>query len=753
MATLDPKSLEAAKDHAKEIEKLLGSSAESVDVLNENFNLTVELLKKMRDTLGDSDEELIKFGNNILSNLTKETTIEGKILATKQAQSDILRQMVKSGISLVDSGGELSIQGKFLSSIMQQAAKAQAEQSSNFIRQVFFSERFNRNYAQAFGIAKKLPSHMTAAGNAMAKLPIIGSITSKVLTGLGSKLALMGVPVIGWITTAILLAVDLGKEILEVFKQADEAGTKFRMTVGFIRKNTVAIDEDARRIAIDFATVGATFDLAYNSVTAIMTTMGSLVGYSKGLVETGTIFAAQLGVSAEKSMVTLKAFAQISRSTMAAQRNMLGFVARLSQAGGTNLNEVMSDIAEFSQSNYRFMKGTTSELIKATVEARRMGTSLASVGKSANSLLNFTQSINDEMEASVLLGRSIDLQRARSLSYAGDLAGLNKEILRLAQAADFENMDPFQMQAFAKAVGLAESEISKMLVASRDQEEQNRLLAKDPSLKARVEEYRKILAASEKTTKNLGQQYLLDLQREANQTRMLAIQQQWTALTQKIAEEWLPVIDTMLKAIVPVINVISKAIQIAMKPITDLAKIYSGISKLMNTQNPEDYSKGWELAADGVKHHLLGSMTGVYDFIANLFKANSPHRLGQMYVDGFTKAAPLVEKSLTTSMTRAAASTADILSGMGLEPVGDNAPPGMGTIAPIAQRPKSVQDFSNMATDSTIMKVVDSINRLREDMLSGKLGANVRLDSQILAESTKRATDFRGGYGTNNARA
>ena len=55
--------------------------------------------------------------------------------------------------------------------------------------------------------------------------------------------------------------------------------------------------------------------------------------------------------------------------------------------------------------------------------------SLADVGKMAENLLDFENSINSEMEASVMLGRNVNLQKARELSLAGDLSGLQDEIL------------------------------------------------------------------------------------------------------------------------------------------------------------------------------------------------------------------------------------------------------------------------------------------------------------------------------------
>ena len=66
-----------------------------------------------------------------------------------------------------------------------------------------------------------------------------------------------------------------------------------------------------------------------------------------------------------------------------------------------------------------------------------MGTSMTEAARSSSHLLNFSTSISDEMEASVLLGKSLNLQHARELAYKGDILGLNKEILNIAKQSRF----------------------------------------------------------------------------------------------------------------------------------------------------------------------------------------------------------------------------------------------------------------------------------------------------------------------------
>ena len=107
----------------------------------------------------------------------------------------------------------------------------------------------------------------------------------------------------------------------------------------------------------------------------------------------------------------------------------------------------------------------------AAVEAKKMGVSLSEVASISDSLLNFEEGIAAQMEASMLLGREINLDRARQLNLAGDQAGMMKEVkAQVGSEAEFNKMNVLQRQALAGAIGLSTEELSKMV---REEEKSN----------------------------------------------------------------------------------------------------------------------------------------------------------------------------------------------------------------------------------------------------------------------------------------
>lgn len=759
MATPNPSNLKSAQQQAEELARSLKQAAEAGDDINFSFNLTNKLLgeivKKEKDRR-TPNSFIAKFSKNIAKSLNEAVDTEDRIHILKKKISELNRMeaaQTRRGVSI--SQEQLDIQESLNDALRDQ------EELHNF-QQVGMERIYGKIKAFQAGF-HRIGQNIRNAGNILVNKFSTGTgIVSTLMTKLGKGISAAGAGISTMATAmgigvagAILIAIALAKKVWEIFKKWDEEATKFRMSMGMTKNYTKGIDIDARRIAASFTDIGVKFEHIYESAKAIVQTMGSMISYSRGIGETISIFTSQLGISAEKSAQLFKSFGMISKNTMASQKNMMYFTAALSEAAGTNLSEVMGDIAEFTQSHYRFMARSVPEMIKAAVVARRMGTSLSSAGKSAESLLNFTQSINDEMEASVLLGRSIDLQRARTLAYARDTVGLNKEILRLAQQHDFESMDPFQVQAFAKALGKSEEEIAKILQTERERRDIQRAASKDPHLKKQLADYKKLMGANQEMAKASAKDYESKLKTRANQERMVALQNQWNKLIQELATEWLPVIHDALTTLIPVVKGVTFMLKLALQPVIALAKMLSGIVQMMKG----DFTGGLKTTMAGVTKVFLGPFSEKMDKIyQNWFESHSPHKLGQAFIDGFVAAEKPIENALMNPIKRSLEYAQQSLLGTNRSTVAGSrpAPVTLGGIKENSSLPslrRTTKNEEGVTMARVTEKISTSIDKLIENFRTGQIAANVYVDSQKLSLATERATRFRNGYGTNDATA
>jgi len=141
---------------------------------------------------------------------------------------------------------------------------------------------------------------------------------------------------------------------------------------------------------------------------------------------------------------------------------------QLAAMNRVNPSAVLKDMAGSSEAFAMFSKDGGDNMAKAAVQARALGLSLDTTSKIAEGLLDFEQSIGAEVEASVLLGRQLNFQKARELALTNDLEGAMKEVVKqVGTEAEFNKLMLPQRQALAKSIGVSVGDLAKM-VANQD---------------------------------------------------------------------------------------------------------------------------------------------------------------------------------------------------------------------------------------------------------------------------------------------
>jgi hypothetical protein len=173
----------------------------------------------------------------------------------------------------------------------------------------------------------------------------------------------------------------------------------------------------------------------------------------------------QYGISADSTAKLMSQMMAVSGLTAQAAQSTIGMVGELARAEGVAPAAVLEDMAENTEFFASFAKDGGKNLGVAAVQARKLGLSLGTTAKIADSLLDFEGSIEKQMEASVLLGRNINLDKARGLAFSGDMVGLQQEVLSLVGSqSEFEAMNVIQRRALADSIGVGVDELSKMIM-------------------------------------------------------------------------------------------------------------------------------------------------------------------------------------------------------------------------------------------------------------------------------------------------
>ena len=124
----------------------------------------------------------------------------------------------------------------------------------------------------------------------------------------------------------------------------------------------------------------------------------------------------------------------------------------------------MRDLAENAEFFAQFAKDGGQNLIGAGVAARKLGLDMSAVAGITESLLDFESSIEAQLEASMLLGRSINLDKARQLALNNDIEGVQREILKqVGGEVEFNKMNAIQRKKLAESIGLNVEQLSRLV--------------------------------------------------------------------------------------------------------------------------------------------------------------------------------------------------------------------------------------------------------------------------------------------------
>ena len=174
--------------------------------------------------------------------------------------------------------------------------------------------------------------------------------------------------------------------------------------------------------------------------------------------------AAATGQTADQLSNTLVALEAVSSASREVLLNQLRTNAAIIGRAGVTPSVVLQDIAQNTEFFATFAKEGGDNILRAAIAAKSLGSELGTVSGIAESLLDFESSIEAQLEASLLLGRQINLDRARQLFFVGKTEqGLQEVLKQVGSEAEFTRLLPIQRQKLASAVGLNVEQLSRLV--------------------------------------------------------------------------------------------------------------------------------------------------------------------------------------------------------------------------------------------------------------------------------------------------
>ena len=256
---------------------------------------------------------------------------------------------------------------------------------------------------------------------------------------------------------------------------AAKIATDFASSMLDIRQSLGTSAIDSAKLAGNITAAGAAAKVvggnsqeAEAAVKGLVREFGSLSVVTLEVSTQLGLITGQFGISGDNAAKLLKSMDAISTASIETNLNLISTVGELARAEGVAPAQVLNDMASDTELFAKFGKDGGKNIGLAAIQAAKLGVNMATVAGIAESLLDFESSITNEMEAEVLLGKNLNLDKARELSLSGDLDGLQKEILKnVGSEAEFNAMNVVQRQALAKSLGMNVADLGKMVAGEK----------------------------------------------------------------------------------------------------------------------------------------------------------------------------------------------------------------------------------------------------------------------------------------------
>ena len=445
--------LNEIEDRQKRIQALVERGAVSQELLNKFTVIQEEKIKKAGDELKKLNAERLRgakqaeIENSNLGSLYQNLS---KFETERIAQTQKSNSLTQDQVAKVDKLAEIN---RDIAKLTFEDVQQRAE----------LLNRYN-DIQQSIGIISEEDKDILAnleAQNVMAKS--YSQMTKTQKQFLEKQLAVYdGIKdtIGGILETASLLTSNLmgamGAAVIGVGMGLDKWGKSVRSFGGYV---------DSAQIST-FA-LGFAFKDAEETATGLSKEFGGLKDVSFSTQLNANLMATNMGISGAEAANVVGNFARMNEGSAATAMDMAATTKAMGKAAGVPIDSLMKDVAGSSKAFAEYGKDGGLNIAKAAVAAAKLGVGMDSLTKVTDSLLDFETSINSEMELGAMLGKQLNLDRARGLAYEGNMTGAVKETLQqLGGIEEFNKMDIFQKRKAAELLGLSVDEFQKMAANS-----------------------------------------------------------------------------------------------------------------------------------------------------------------------------------------------------------------------------------------------------------------------------------------------
>ena len=230
--------------------------------------------------------------------------------------------------------------------------------------------------------------------------------------------------------------------------------------------STLNMSAQMGRISGAASRFGLPIQEAVKIIGGLNESLGVSLDYTQETTTQAVKLAGAYGVSGQAvaNLVKLSGVQNVTMTKMV--DSITGGVAQFNALNGVSISTkaIMEDIGSASAATLRNVGNSPAAIVKAAAAARSLGMSMDQVNDAARSTLDFEQSLQDEMEAELMLGKELNLDKLRAAAATGDSVTQAAELKRLVmENAGAIGNNVLAQENFSKTLGISREQYNEML--------------------------------------------------------------------------------------------------------------------------------------------------------------------------------------------------------------------------------------------------------------------------------------------------
>lgn len=264
---------------------------------------------------------------------------------------------------------------------------------------------------------------------------------------------------------------DIGRAVLaymvKILKEIDTEVVNLQRGFALTKGEAIELNQELARTALEAKTLGVNLESVTKATNTLNASLGGTANIFTTEIRNDVAFLQERLKLSDEAAAGLAKTAFITGkavSEVADEQEAVFKAVKSSTGVSLNFQQTLEEANKISGALRLNMDALPGGIVEATAQAKSLGIELAKIEGIQSSMLDFESSIAAELKAEALIGKEINLERARLAALNNDIAGLTEEISsQFGSVAEFQSLNAIQQEAFANALGMSKNELADTL--------------------------------------------------------------------------------------------------------------------------------------------------------------------------------------------------------------------------------------------------------------------------------------------------